>query len=63
MGHKQFYRFIFALFLSLNILVYLAKTGHPPVYYGSASVLTFGLSYVFAMFAFKRLGWRKQRED
>lgn len=59
MGHKQFYRFIFSLFVSLNILVYLAKTGYEPLHYSSAAVLTFGLAYLFAVVVFRRLGWRK----
>jgi len=60
MGYKQFYRFVFALFLSLNVLVYLAKSGATPLYYFSAAVVTFSISYLFAMLMFKKIGWRKQ---
>jgi hypothetical protein len=62
MGHKQFYRFVFALFVSLNLLVYLMKIGHEPVYYFSASVATFGGAYLFAMLVFRRFGWKKTVE-
>jgi hypothetical protein len=62
MGHKQFYRFVFALFVSLNLLVYLVKTGHEPVYYFSASAATYGAAYLFAMLVFRRFGWKKSVE-
>lgn len=60
MGYRQFYRFVFSLFLSLNILVYLAKNGYSPLYSGAATVITFGLSYLVAFVLFKKIGWRKQ---
>jgi hypothetical protein len=63
MGYRQFYRFVFSLFLSLNVLVYFAKTGQPPLYYTSAAVAVFGLAYLLAMLVFKRLGWKKQADD
>ena len=59
MGYKQFYRFVFSLFLSMNILVYLAKNGYSPLYSGAATVITFGLSYLAAVVMFKKIGWRK----
>lgn len=62
MGHKQFYRFIFALFISLNILVYLMASGERSTNYTAAFVLTFAASYLFALFAFRNFGWRKKEE-
>jgi hypothetical protein len=62
MGHKQFYRFVFALFVSLNLLVYMMKMGHEPLHYFFASALTFGSAYLFAMLVFRRFGWRKTTE-
>lgn len=60
MGYKQFYRFVFALFLSLNVLVYLAKSGAAPLHYFSAAVVAFCISYLFAMLMFRKIGWRKE---
>lgn len=62
MGHKQFYRFIFAFFVSLNILVYLMKSGEHSTNYTAAALLTFAASYLFALFAFRNFGWRKKEE-
>lgn len=62
MGHKQFYRFVFALFVSLNLLVYLIKMGYAPLHYFSAAIIAFGTSYLFAMLVFRRFGWRKNLE-
>ncbi len=59
MGHKQFYRFVFALFTSLNLLVYMMKIGYEPLYYFSASALAFIGAYLFAMLVFRRFGWKK----
>ena len=63
MGYRQFYRFVFALFLSLNALVYLAKSGYEPMQYVSATIITFSVAYVFAMLFFRKIGWRKQEAN
>jgi hypothetical protein len=63
MGYKQFYRFVFALFLSLNALVYLAKSGYDALQYFSAAFVTFSLAYLFAMLFFRKIGWRKQEAN
>jgi hypothetical protein len=59
MGHKQFYRFVFALFVSLNLMVYLMKMDYKPFTYFSATFLAFGAAYLFAVIVFRRFGWRK----
>ena len=68
MGHKQFYRFVFALFVSLNLMVYLMKMKriegllkliYKPSTYFSATFLAFGAAYLFAVIVFRRFGWRK----
>lgn len=63
MGYRQFYRFVFSLFLSLNILVYFAKSGQTLLYSAAAALITFGLSYLLAMIVFRRIGWNKQGFD
>lgn len=63
MGHKRFYRFVFALFVSLNLLVYLIKIGFEPLYYISASCMVFASAYLFAMLVFRRFGWGKSVEQ
>jgi hypothetical protein len=59
MGHKQFYRFVFALFASLNLFVYLMNLGYDPMQYVGASALVFVGAYLFAKLVFRRFGWRK----
>ena len=63
MGYKLFYRVVFSLFLSLNVLVYLAKTGNSPIQYLGLSLVTFGLAYLFAMLVFRKIGWKKEEID
>lgn len=63
MGHRQFYRFVFALFVSLNLLVYLMKVGFEPAQYFSATAIAFAGAYLFAMLVFRRFGWRKSPEQ
>jgi hypothetical protein len=56
MGHKQFYRFVFALFVSLNLFVYLMNLGYDPMQYVCASALVFVGAYLFAKLVFRRFG-------
>jgi len=59
MKYKQFYYFTFAFFLSLNVLVYLAKSGHSVFYFIFPAFIAFVLAYFFAKLAFRKIGWRK----